>query len=580
MEKGTNLERRLKIDERIDQLLEWNKEYPMLRLDKTFQLYDYSLFLPDEDRERYDAIERIIERFEKLKSVYNYVRQRYILGKLTQEQIDRCKEGNVRGVFGYPESTEKIAQNFGFNIEELDGILSRYGTIEDYLLQENLGNHYSGSILFEVNLNRDAGIEKLLHDGMGLNRLIYNRDIILDQLNEIKLPKNQKRAIMEYYGISSEKTKNIGDIAGEIGVSSSAVSNYIIKALETLKKHEKNMDITFIPSFDEIGLEDRIRIIEALGNYAFRQPNAYDVNNLNELVAICKAIEKYGTTSISDDERETIDIKEQIENLQAQIEVGKISVEKLGLSTRERNSLLRAGIYTVQEIIDYDEEHHGRGLEKLHNLGSLGANNIRERIAEYRQIIEAKKLLEEDEQKILQEDNGSLPREIILETSVIELELPIRIKNGLIRSGINNLRDLLGRNRKELLKIRKLGRGSVDELILKLSEYGIGFNQEGKLEDLLHGVETIDSNGQQTEQLEQQNGDGIIIDSSTSQEGTIRAQNTKTPSELTMLREKRDKLLVKQEEIQGKVRAAKELVVSYEGLNKSMGEKAVDSIEE
>ena len=47
-----------------------------------------------------------------------------------------------------------------------------------------------------------------------------------------------------------------------------------------------------------------------------------------------------------------------------------------------------------------------------------------------------------------------------------------------------------------------------------------------------------------------------------------------------MLREKRDKLLVKQEEIQGKVRAAKELVVSYEGLNKSMGEKAVDSIEE
>ena len=53
------------------------------------------------------------------------------------------------------------------------------------------------------------------------------------------------------------------------------------------------MDITFIPSFDEIGLEDRIRIIEALGNYAFRQPNAYDVNNLNELVAICKAIEKY-----------------------------------------------------------------------------------------------------------------------------------------------------------------------------------------------------------------------------------------------------------------------------------------------
>ena len=59
---------------------------------------------------QYDRLENISESFKKLQGYYQYVRYRKYSGKLTEEQISRCKEGNVRGAFGYPESTEKIAQ--------------------------------------------------------------------------------------------------------------------------------------------------------------------------------------------------------------------------------------------------------------------------------------------------------------------------------------------------------------------------------------------------------------------------------------------------------------------------------------
>lgn len=416
LEKLGILERQIDstIEEKIDAIIEWNKQYPVMRLDEDSHLYaDRYLLEQDErllrihdedeltDGERYVRIKNISERFEKLKKYYDYVKQRKNQGKLTEVQISKCKEGNVRGVFGYPESTEKIANDYNCNIDRLDYILSRYGTINDYLLQEDLGG-YERRFL-EVNLNDDTRIERLLSAIITQRgRKIYNRDVILEQLME--LPENQRKALMEYYGINEEKIKSSKDIAEEMGVSRSMVNNYINNAFKTLRKHQKAFDLTNIPDFDKIEEEDRKKIVEALGNYVFGKPDKYNIENLNELVDICKAIEKYGTTRISDEEKEKRDIEGQIEDLQSQIEVGNIPIEKLDLTTREYNSLRRAGIQTVQDIIDYDEKYEGYGLEKIRNLGSRGANEIRRKIEIYREILEADSTEIEDLQEISPEE--------------------------------------------------------------------------------------------------------------------------------------------------------------------------------
>ena len=446
LEKLGILERQIDstIEEKIDAIIEWNKEYPVMRLDEKIQLmpiYDSNSSLEYSERllrihdesglttdERYDRLKSISERFKKLQNYYQYVKQRKNLGRLTEEQISRCKEGNVRGVFGYPESTEEIARDYNYNIDRLDYILSRYGTINNYLLQENLGWSDYRRNFFEVNLNNDVGIEKLISYITGKReRIIYNRDVILEQLNGIELPENQRRALMEYYGINEEKMKSSKDISEEIGVSRSMVNNYINKALKTLRKHIKDFDITYIPSFDEIGEEDRKKIVEALGNYAFGEPNTYNIENLNELVDICKTIEKYGTTSISDEEKEKKDIEGQIEDLQTQIKIGNISIEQLDLTTRAYYALHRAGIRTVQDIIDRDEEH---GLEKVRNLGKHSIDEIREKIAEYRvaRKYEAEMENSQDEVETIDE-NAEITEE---EEEKTELELLMEKRDKLL----------------------------------------------------------------------------------------------------------------------------------------------------
>ncbi len=61
---------------------------------------------------------------------------------------------------------------------------------------------------------------------------------------------------------------------------------------------------------------------------------------------------------------------------------------------------------------------------------------------------------------------------IFLTKTIRELELSIRSENCLLRGGIKVVGDLLKYSRDELLKIRNLGRKSLDEIIAKIESYG------------------------------------------------------------------------------------------------------------
>jgi len=61
----------------------------------------------------------------------------------------------------------------------------------------------------------------------------------------------------------------------------------------------------------------------------------------------------------------------------------------------------------------------------------------------------------------------------VLEMNIDELELSVRSYNCLKRAGINTLQDLTNKTSEDMMKVRNLGRKSLEEVLAKLKEYGL-----------------------------------------------------------------------------------------------------------
>ena len=71
---------------------------------------------------------------------------------------------------------------------------------------------------------------------------------------------------------------------------------------------------------------------------------------------------------------------------------------------------------------------------------------------------------------VTQEDDK---RERVLEMTIEELELSVRAYNCLKRAGINTVNELVQRNQEDMMKVRNLGRKSLEEVEQKLHELGL-----------------------------------------------------------------------------------------------------------
>ena len=68
------------------------------------------------------------------------------------------------------------------------------------------------------------------------------------------------------------------------------------------------------------------------------------------------------------------------------------------------------------------------------------------------------------------------PKEKALEMSIDELELSVRSYNCLKRAGINTVEELCNKTPEEMMKVRNLGRKSLEEVLEKLKELGLKLN--------------------------------------------------------------------------------------------------------
>ena len=69
----------------------------------------------------------------------------------------------------------------------------------------------------------------------------------------------------------------------------------------------------------------------------------------------------------------------------------------------------------------------------------------------------------------------------VLEMNIDELELSVRSYNCLKRAGINTVQELCSKTSDDMMKVRNLGRKSLEEVLAKLKELGLSLNDQEEM---------------------------------------------------------------------------------------------------
>lgn len=127
----------------------------------------------------------------------------------------------------------------------------------------------------------------------------------------------------------------------------------------------------------------------------------------------------------------------------------------------------------VGQITDFDKlslDVYTNGTLAPDEAVSLAAKVLSEHLRSFIDLSENAKTAEVMVEK---EDNE---KEKVLEMNIDELELSVRSYNCLKRAGINTVEELTNKTAEDMMKVRNLGRKSLDEVLAKLKELNLQLN--------------------------------------------------------------------------------------------------------
>ena len=136
--------------------------------------------------------------------------------------------------------------------------------------------------------------------------------------------------------------------------------------------------------------------------------------------------------------------------------------------------------YTVEntrvgQITDYDKltlEVWTNGTISAKEAVSLGAKILNEHLNLF---VDLSDEAYDAEIMVVKDDNG---KEKVLEMTIEELDLSVRSFNCLKRAGINTVEDLINKSEEDMMKVRNLGRKSLDEVVAKLESLGFDLRKD------------------------------------------------------------------------------------------------------
>lgn len=148
--------------------------------------------------------------------------------------------------------------------------------------------------------------------------------------------------------------------------------------------------------------------------------------------------------------------------------IGLIPVDSLYTPVRKVN-------YTVDNtrvgsVTDYDRltlDVWTNGTITPDDAVSLGAKILSEHLNLFVNLSAAAR----DTEVMTEKEEGK--KERVLEMSIEELDLSVRSYNCLKRAGINSVEDLASKTEEDMMKVRNLGRKSLEEVLNKMADLGL-----------------------------------------------------------------------------------------------------------
>ena len=129
----------------------------------------------------------------------------------------------------------------------------------------------------------------------------------------------------------------------------------------------------------------------------------------------------------------------------------------------------------VEQITDYDKltlEVWTDGTISAKEAVSLAAKILNRQLNHFVELSDEVGSTEIMEKK---EDTG---KDKVLEMTIEELDLSVRAFNCLKRAGVNTVGDLINKSPDEMMKVRNLGKKSLEEVISKLEALGVNLHRD------------------------------------------------------------------------------------------------------
>ncbi len=141
-------------------------------------------------------------------------------------------------------------------------------------------------------------------------------------------------------------------------------------------------------------------------------------------------------------------------------------------------------VYTVSYTVDNTRFGDNTEYDKLTlNVLTNGTISAKEAISLGAKILNEHlnlfvALSDEASKVVVMEDRVESVKETILGMTIEELDMSVRSFNCLKRAGIDTVEDLTNRTEEDMIKVRNLGKKSLDEVIAKLHSLGLDLKKE------------------------------------------------------------------------------------------------------
>ena len=426
-------------DEKIASLVEWITRHPkMIVVPKLSdqKLIEYAKEYAKKDEKfngTQENITEILEEYKKMLEYYAYLRSIKRQGILTHEQEESCKEGGIGGVFGYSTEVENLAKKYGISEKDMYRLLAEFGTLDNFYEIYSAGKLNNNSFrelakkiirnVVDIDNDPNSGYNDLYSEIISIDSedagVYFYSSENLKKTIEAELTEKQKEVIRRRYGLTEEKAddeeKIYKNIGKKMGLSSQSAEREWASALRILKKPYVSRTFNITYGIDY----DELSQTERVNINRIIKDIKLGNGNLPEKLAEIEQLSEAVATRINTEYKETL--KERIVE-------GKIS------------SLYPLRLYSREDLL-------ALGLDPKR------AAEISLKIEEYN-----------TEEK--------------LNTPIAELELSRRSYGALSSAGIHTIGDLTNMTEGELKSIKKLGEKSFDEILNKMTEFGISLKPE------------------------------------------------------------------------------------------------------